>query len=53
MAETEDPGLVGRVVDLAGLVDYQQGSVVSREVIRRGSGTGNEDLVSDQVSINQ
>ena len=39
MTETEDPGLVGCIVDLAGLVDYQQGSVVSREVIRRGSGT--------------
>ena len=39
MAETEDPGLVGRVVDLAGLVEYQQGAVVSREVIRRGVGT--------------
>ena len=39
MTETHSADLVGRVVDLAGLVEYQDGSVVSREVIRRGVGT--------------
>ena len=31
--------LVGRAVDLAGLVEYQAGSVVSREVARKSTGT--------------
>lgn len=31
--------LVGRVVELAGLVEYQPGAVVSREVARRPTGT--------------
>lgn len=31
--------LVGRVVDLAGLVAYQPGAVVSREVVKRPTGT--------------
>lgn len=31
--------LVGRVADLAGLVEYQPGSVVSREVVKRPTGT--------------
>lgn len=39
MTEKEDTGLVGQVVDLAGLVEYRQGSVVSRELVRRGNGT--------------
>ena len=32
-------GLIGRPVDLAGLVDYQDGAVVSREVINKKTGT--------------
>ena len=32
-------GLLGKVVDMAGLVDYQPGSVVSRTVIDKPSGT--------------
>jgi len=31
--------LVGRVVELAGLVEYQEGSVVSRTVIDKDTGT--------------
>lgn len=31
--------LVGRPLDLAGLVDYQEGAVVSRTVIERKTGT--------------
>ena len=32
-------GLSGRVVDLAELVDYQDGAVVSRTLIKRATGT--------------
>jgi quercetin dioxygenase-like cupin family protein len=32
-------GLVGRALSLAGLVDYQEGSVVSRTIIDRQTGT--------------
>ncbi len=39
MTDSDKAALAGRVVDLAGLVEYQDGSVVSREVIRRGVGT--------------
>ncbi len=31
--------LVGRVLEFAGLIDYQDGSVVSREIIRKNTGT--------------
>jgi hypothetical protein len=31
--------LSGRSVDMAGLVDYQEGSVVSRTVLERDTGT--------------
>ena len=31
--------LIGRVVELAGLVEYQEGSVVSRTVIDKATGT--------------
>ena len=31
--------LIGQVVNLAGLVDYQAGSIVSREIVKRGVGT--------------
>ncbi|OPY27268.1 MAG: Cupin domain protein [Methanocella sp. PtaU1.Bin125] len=31
--------LIGRPVDLAGLVEYQDGSVVSREVLNKPTGT--------------
>ena len=34
-----DGGLSGRVVDLAGLVDYQAGAVVSRTLIKKPTGT--------------
>ena len=32
-------GLAGQVLNLAGLVEYQAGSVVSREVMKRPTGT--------------
>ncbi len=32
-------GLAGRALDFAGLIDYQDGAVVSREVIRKRTGT--------------
>ncbi|HCA46951.1 MAG TPA: cupin domain-containing protein [Armatimonadetes bacterium] len=38
MAENAND-LVGRALDLAGLVDYQEGAVVSRTVIERKTGT--------------
>ncbi len=31
--------MAGRVLDLKGLVNYQEGSVVSREIIKRETGT--------------
>ncbi len=34
-----DDGLPGRVLDLADLVDYQQGAVVSRTLVKRATGT--------------
>ena len=34
-----DEGLRARVVSLAGLVDYQKGAVVSREIIKKQTGT--------------
>jgi quercetin dioxygenase-like cupin family protein len=34
-----DEGLPGRVVDLGGLVDYQEGAVVSRALVSRPTGT--------------
>ena len=34
-----DKGLVGQVVELAGLVKYQEGSVVSRTVLKKQAGT--------------
>lgn len=37
MPDADD--LIGRVVDLEGLVDYQEGSVVSRTIIDLDSGT--------------
>lgn len=37
MANADD--LIGRAVDMAGLVDYQEGSVVSRTVLDRETGT--------------
>ena len=37
MAEAND--LIGRTVGMAGLVDYQEGSIVSRTVIERETGT--------------
>jgi quercetin dioxygenase-like cupin family protein len=36
---TDTSELVGNVVDVAGLIDYQPGSIVSREVVKRGVGT--------------
>jgi quercetin dioxygenase-like cupin family protein len=39
MSEQQQSEIVGRVVDLAGLVEYQPGAVVSREVVRRPVGT--------------
>lgn len=36
---TEGQELIGRTMDLAGLVDYQDGSIVSRTIIERGTGT--------------
>ncbi len=37
MENAED--LIGRTVDMGGLVDYQEGAVVSRTVIERETGT--------------
>lgn len=34
-----DDGLPGRVLDLADLVDYQQGAVVSRTLVKKATGT--------------
>ena len=34
-----DDGLRGRVLDLGGLLDYQDGAVVSRTLIKRPTGT--------------
>ncbi|MDZ4245820.1 MAG: cupin domain-containing protein, partial [Dehalococcoidia bacterium] len=34
-----DEKLAGRVVGIAGLVDYQDGSIVSRQIISKGAGT--------------
>jgi quercetin dioxygenase-like cupin family protein len=31
--------LIGKAMSLAGLIEYQEGSVVSREVIRKSTGT--------------
>lgn len=36
---TDADDLIGRTVDMAGLVDYQEGSVVSRTVLERETGT--------------
>lgn len=36
---TDTNELIGQVTDLAGLADYQTGAVVSREVVKRGTGT--------------
>jgi quercetin dioxygenase-like cupin family protein len=36
---TEGQDLIGRNMNLAGLVDYQEGSIVSRTVIERDTGT--------------
>jgi len=40
-ADTNVPGddLLGKVVDLAGLIDYQDAAVVSRTVIKKPTGT--------------
>jgi quercetin dioxygenase-like cupin family protein len=35
----DETGLLGQVRALAGLVDYQQGAVVSRQVIAKSTGT--------------
>lgn len=35
----EQQNLVGTVVDIAGLVDYQDGSIVSRTIIDKAAGT--------------
>ncbi len=35
----EGEGLVGQVVNMAGLVDYQKGAVVSRQIINKQTGT--------------
>lgn len=39
MDEKGKGDLKGRVLDMAGLVEYQEGSVVSREVLRGKAGT--------------
>ena len=43
MSSSEEPSgadsLVGRVADLAGLVEYQEGAVVSRMVVNKSSGS--------------
>lgn len=36
---TEEQDLIGRTMDLAGLVDYQEDSIVSRTIIERDTGT--------------
>lgn len=36
---SDTSGLIGRALDLAGLVDYQQGSVVSRTIMEKSVGT--------------
>ena len=36
---TDAADLIGRTIDMAGLVDYQEGSVVSRTVLERETGT--------------
>ncbi|MFP4249948.1 MAG: cupin domain-containing protein [Armatimonadota bacterium] len=36
---TDADDLIGRTVDMAGLVEYQEGSVVSRTVLERETGT--------------
>jgi len=35
----KDTGLIENVLDIAGLVDYQEGSVVSREILKKDTGT--------------
>ena len=37
--QTDTGALIGQVVELAGLVEYQEGSVVSRTVIDKEAGT--------------
>jgi quercetin dioxygenase-like cupin family protein len=39
MPVASEDSLMARAVDLAGLVQYQDGSVVSREVVRKPTGT--------------
>ncbi|MFO8080346.1 MAG: cupin domain-containing protein [Armatimonadota bacterium] len=36
---TDADDLIGRTIDMAGLVEYQEGSVVSRTIIERETGT--------------
>ncbi len=38
-SQSESAGLVGRVLEVAGLVAYQPGAIVSRTVIDKGVGT--------------
>ncbi len=38
-AQTSGDNLLGQVVDLAGLVDYQAGAVVSRTLVKKATGT--------------
>ena len=38
-ANPPDAGLLARVIDLAGLVDYQAGTIVSRTLIKKATGT--------------
>lgn len=39
MADSVLKDLVAQAVDLAGLVEYQPGAVVSKELLRKGTGT--------------
>jgi len=38
-SETGSKKLIGIVTDLVGLVDYQEGSIVSREIAKKSTGT--------------
>lgn len=35
----DEQSLIAKVIDLKGLTDYQAGAVVSKEVLKRGTGT--------------
>ncbi len=39
MSESKNDDLKGKVQSVSGLVDYQEGSVVSREILKKESGT--------------